>query len=569
MANFFRSKKINWKFLVLLLIFGIGIFLRLFRLSGFPQGFHSQEAIVGYRAFSLLTTGRDETGRRWPFFFASFEDYQLPVQTYLTVISVKIFGLSPFAVRFPGAILGSFLVFAFYGSVNEFFPKNEKVAFSGAFLAAIIPWGIFSSRIAFPEGLSFSLFILGFYLLLRKKNNIFFLLAAFVFFLLSLCTAKVSWFFLPLFLLLLSIKRKMFGLDKEVVLLTISFLVIFVSLLVSFFRLPQASKSILYHDLSLITDVGISNGINSMRGEELKSGNPLLGRLFFNKSFWLIKYLERFLAHFSPVYYFAIGDQNPLRGLWNFGPFYLCLIVPTLFGLWTIIKEKDEKGKFLIIWICLGAIVSALVKKSPDGSRLIFSFPVLLLLVSLGMKTVFNHWWRWLFIAVFVFNIAVVAFDTVQKEPIRGQRYWFYNFEKIADILKTNSDKGFTKIYLTDGYAPDPAPLLLFFWKYQPLKIQNKAKPIRFRYWMNQIDNIQIGQIDEFSIERGETGLFVVSLKEERELLSRLVVLGKENKPTGKLCYETKKEIKDLSGKTFLLVASSVSKNCELIRLEK
>ncbi|MFZ5845558.1 MAG: glycosyl transferase, partial [Patescibacteria group bacterium] len=97
-------KKLQLIILTLILI--IAATLRLYRLSVIPPGVNRDEASIGYTAYSLLKTGRDEYGRFLPLSFQSFGDWKLPLYIYTTTLFVKIFGLSELAVRLPSAIAG-------------------------------------------------------------------------------------------------------------------------------------------------------------------------------------------------------------------------------------------------------------------------------------------------------------------------------------------------------------------------------------------------------------------------------------------------------------------------------
>src|SRR3989344_6433819 len=87
----------------------LGLVLRVTWLTKYPAGFTPDEAAFGYNAYSILQTGKDEWGTPWwQLFFTnmrSFGDYKLPLYTFLTIPSIKIFGLSEFATRLPNAII--------------------------------------------------------------------------------------------------------------------------------------------------------------------------------------------------------------------------------------------------------------------------------------------------------------------------------------------------------------------------------------------------------------------------------------------------------------------------------
>jgi len=572
MAKVIKTKGIKPRLLVLLLIFGLGFFLRWYRLSSYPAGFHSQEAIVGYRAYSLLTTGNDELGRRWPLLFTSFQDYQLPVQTYLTLVSVKMFGLSVAAVRLPSAVLGSLAILALYGVVRRLFPDRDKLATWTALLMAVVPWSIFFSRIAFPEGLSFFLFLIGLYFLLKSEKNIFYFLGSVLFFSLSVYTAKIACFFIFPFLFFSWLKERELKLEKGVVKkIFLTVIIFFLPLFLSYLRLPSLKRSLIDNDFSLFSDVGIGNGINSMRGNELEKGSPILGKIFFNKGFWGIKVLENFLGNFTFGFYFAKGEQNPLHGWQNFGPLYFILLGPAFYGLYLFLVNKTGYRSLLGFWFCLIAFFSSFMKTSPDQSKMIFGLPVLLILTGWGIDTLKNKKIMMFFIIGLVFNFCFVFYDAVVKEPIRSQNNWFSGFERVPEELEKLSFQEFDKVYLTDGYAPDPLPLWLFYSRYPAQRLFNyyDGKLLSYRFWMNQIDSIHVGRIEELRAETKEKALFVVTPKEEESLLSRLLLVDQLGRPTQENCYEINRKLLGKDGEVLLLFAIKIGDNCTLVDSKK
>src|SRR3989344_8822196 len=102
------------------LILSLGVVLRLYQLTTLPA-LNADEAAIGYNAYSLLQTGRDEHGNSWPTHFQSFNDYKPGLYFYLVLPFVKFFGLNEWAVRIPGAILGVLTVFIVYLLTNKLF----------------------------------------------------------------------------------------------------------------------------------------------------------------------------------------------------------------------------------------------------------------------------------------------------------------------------------------------------------------------------------------------------------------------------------------------------------------
>ena len=75
--------------------------LRLSYLTGVPNGFHADEASIGYDAFSMLETGRDQYGEFLPLFSRSFGDYDESLYRFLTIPFVGLLGLTEFTTRLP------------------------------------------------------------------------------------------------------------------------------------------------------------------------------------------------------------------------------------------------------------------------------------------------------------------------------------------------------------------------------------------------------------------------------------------------------------------------------------
>ncbi|MEK7188363.1 MAG: glycosyltransferase family 39 protein, partial [Patescibacteria group bacterium] len=138
------------------IIFGIIILaaiLRFWRLDSYPA-LNADEAAIGYNAYSLIQTGKDEHGNAWPIHFQSFSDYKPGLYFYLVLPFVKVLGLNEWAVRIPGATLGVLTVLALYFLVKELEiarPErgrrgNWKLRIIASLFLAISPWHIHFSR---------------------------------------------------------------------------------------------------------------------------------------------------------------------------------------------------------------------------------------------------------------------------------------------------------------------------------------------------------------------------------------------------------------------------------------
>jgi len=169
----------------LFFILFLALLLRLWKLGGIPPHLTPDEASLGYNAYSILKTGRDEYGELLPIIFKSFGDFKPGLYVYLTVPFVAIFGLTESAVRLPSSLAGVAAVWLIYLFVNKLFEKQKKFSifnfqFSigeiAAFLLAISPWHIHFSRGAWEANVSLTLSLAGIYLFLRSFKSAKFLI---------------------------------------------------------------------------------------------------------------------------------------------------------------------------------------------------------------------------------------------------------------------------------------------------------------------------------------------------------------------------------------------------------
>jgi len=90
MKYFFKKPAL---YLVLILV--LAVFLRFYKIGQVPPSLNWDEVAMGYNAYSILKTGQDEWGRKFPLLgFESFGEYKLPVFVYATIPGVWLFGLN-------------------------------------------------------------------------------------------------------------------------------------------------------------------------------------------------------------------------------------------------------------------------------------------------------------------------------------------------------------------------------------------------------------------------------------------------------------------------------------------
>src|SRR3990167_10335974 len=198
--------RINKKILLVTILL-VAAVLRIYKLGANPPHLTPDEAALGYNAYSILKTGRDEYDELLPIVFKSFGDYKPGLYVYLTVPSVAVFGLTEFAVRLPSALMGVLAVYLLYLIIKKLFNSLEIIA---SLMLAISPWHIHFSRGAWEINLALTLALAGIYMFLLSLKNQKYLIWSAGLFGLTLLTyqgAKLSTAIVILILLALHLKK--------------------------------------------------------------------------------------------------------------------------------------------------------------------------------------------------------------------------------------------------------------------------------------------------------------------------------------------------------------------------
>ena len=97
----------------------IAVFLRVWDLGNTPPSPDWDETALGYNAYSILKTGRDEYGNFLPLTIRSFDDYKPPLYVYVAIPFVAFLGLDTWVVRLPSVVAGVLAVIGTFLLVQE------------------------------------------------------------------------------------------------------------------------------------------------------------------------------------------------------------------------------------------------------------------------------------------------------------------------------------------------------------------------------------------------------------------------------------------------------------------
>jgi 4-amino-4-deoxy-L-arabinose transferase-like glycosyltransferase len=332
--------------------------LRFWNLGKTPLSPDWDEVALGYNAYSIMQTGRDEYGKFLPIVLRSFEDYKPALYAYLIIPFIKVFGLTIFAVRLPSAILGVATVGAVYYLVRELFRRSspvnaDSIALLSSFLLAISPWHIQFSRVAFETNVGLACNVLMILFLLKGLQKYGYLYLSVVFAALSIYTYQSEKVFTPLlfltFIFIYWPHVKKIAYRKVL-------LVLFIGLILT--------APMLWETLSNKEALARARGVSifSQKTELLKKDAE---RLIYDRQnrdyFGLILDNRRlvyantivgnYISHFDPLWMFVKGDYEITRHhAPNMGLEYIVFLPCLLVGIYQLIfGHFDRKTKVAII----------------------------------------------------------------------------------------------------------------------------------------------------------------------------------------------------------------------------
>jgi len=358
-------KKYSHK-IILIAILILAIFLRFFNLSSNPPSLYWEEAALGYDAYSILKTGKDFHGNSWPLIaFESFGDYKPSVYFYAAVPSVAVFGLTPFAVRFPSALFGSLTVLLIYFLTLKLL-KSRPTALISAFLLAISPWHLQLSRAGFEANLGLFLTTLGAWLFFKGLTKKTYLFLAMIAWALSLYTYHANRVFIPLLGLALGLVYfKKLMRNKWSSMLAVGLFLLILTPLVIRLNDPGIKKR--FQQTSAFATLEPIIKSNQLIQAD---GGGLAARLLHHR-FWQYTniFFDHYFDHFKDDFLFLSGDTNSRHSTQLVGSLYLIQLPLLLWGIVLAFKEKYRQFLPLIIWLVIAPIPAALTKATPHALR--------------------------------------------------------------------------------------------------------------------------------------------------------------------------------------------------------
>lgn len=375
--------------------------LRVYDLGDLPPGFFCDEAALGYNAYSILHTGRDENNQILPLYVWSFAvSYKNPVFVYAAMVPIAALGLSEQSVRLTSALFGLVAVLAIARLGHLVLGRAGALA--AAFLLAVSPWHLHFSRIGF-ELISFpALFLLAFAALVRAvRGRPRSLLTAGLLFALCLYSYAPAKLFVPTFLAGAACiyARRLWAMRRWTA--TAVLILVLTGLPALIFDLRHDEAAGQYFSRTTFWNPGISVAENA-------------GRL-----------ADNYVEFFSRGFLFERGDWIARHALPGFGELLVSTAPLMLAGVLWALWPGHPEGKLLLWWLALYPVAPALMNEIPSASRGIIGAPAFSLLAAAGLAALLAAPRRllgdWRIAAGVQAAVAVLFVGTVSVE---AWRYW-------------------------------------------------------------------------------------------------------------------------------------------------
>ncbi len=475
--------KVFMKYKILLLIIIIvAAALRFWQIDKIPPGLNRDEAAIGYTAYSLLKTGKDEYGVKFPLSLKSFGDWKLSLYPYLTIPPIFVFGLTEFAVRFSSALFGILTVIIVYLIAKELFPRlSSAYHLLPAALLAISPWHMFFSRTASEANTAVFFTALGFWLFLISLKKEKFFPLAFVCLALPFYTYHGNHIFTPFFLLGLlifywkKIKKNAFFWAGSLI-----FLILFT--FISFQTLLSADKTkisglLLISDRSLVYEKIVLDKV------EHQDQSGLSSKIFHNKMIFLgNNIIQNYLKSFSAQFLFIQGGSNVQHNIPDFGNLYLWQAPFLVLGIIFLIKNRESNFHFLLWWLLISPIPGILTRDAPHSARMAAILPLPEIIIAYGVGKSIG-----LFVNMMQKKIVVLAIllPTIfylsffidryfLHFPYKSASAWGYPYKKLVERVMPIQNN-YKEVIMS---KPDYSPYIYFafYQKISPEKLQTEMK---------------------------------------------------------------------------------------------
>lgn len=467
-------------------IIAVAFFLRTVHLGTNPPSISWDEASIGYNAYTILTTGRDEHGKLLPLdTFAAFGDYKPPVPVYLTVPFVAMFGLNEVAVRLPSALAGTLTVFVVYLLVRELFDRSKhvrEISLAASALLAITPWHIMLSRAGFEANIALLFLVTGVWMVLKARGNPRYFYWCWLPFVLGVYTFNSTRYAGPLIAAasLAFVSAQALRAKRHV---AMGMVIAVIALLPIMPHLLSKQARLRFEEVSIFTDLRTVLTSNSRRALD---GYAWWSALAHNRR---IGYAREYLIHFfdniEPRYMFINGDGNPKFSIQDSGQLLLVSAPFVVYGALSLLRDYPAIFWLLLWWLFASIAPAAVARETPHALRTENGLPVYMMITAYGfVMSMVSVKTRNLRLAAFaacgfllVGNFLYFWHNLTVHYPKEYSGEWQYGYKQAIALAEARKNDYHT-IVLTESIGR-PYIYALFYGKY-PLDTFMKSRDASF-----------------------------------------------------------------------------------------
>lgn len=454
--------------LLLFLITILAFLLRFYQLGQNPPGINLDEAAIGFNAYSILKTGRDEYGQFLPIVFRSHDDYKPPLYIYLTIPAIALFGENEFAVRFPSAILGVLAVITVYFLTKELFPQSRKIPLIASFLLAISPWHLQFTRVAYETGSTVPFTSLGLLFFLKGLKSVkvrFWLLSA-IFFGLELYLYQASKVFIPLFVLfLLAFTARQLWVRKRNLGLFLAVFTLFLFPIVSLSLTPAGQMR--FQGTSIFQDSSAHNRNVSWRVTDWLRKNRLAATVFHPDFLsYSQEIMANYFSHFRLDFLFLGKNGPPIDYVSAVGLLFLWELPFVLPGVYFLWLKYRRSAAILTAWFLLAPLPAAVSFGAPSSIRTTLILPTLQIFTALGIVSLTGLKRKLILLLVVCYFLAYYLHMMLVHSPNDYSQNWFYSYKDVVSTTSQLAPK-YQKVIVSTTLQ-QPHNFFAFFLRYDP-----------------------------------------------------------------------------------------------------
>ncbi len=492
--------------ILLLLILCIGAAIRLWQLGHVPPSPDWDEAALGYNAYSIMQTGKDEYGKFLPVVLRSFDDYKPAMYAYFIIPFIPVFGLNIISVRLPAVLFGLLAIVATYYLVKELFGEHISIgkkhipvyyfALTASFLLAIAPWHIQFSRIAFESQIGDAFNIFSALFLLKGLKKPWFLSLATFCMAFNLYVYQSEKVFTPLLFMAFVIiyRKQLFAISKRYLILA-ALIGIITALPMIYYTVTNKEALARARGVSVFADQTQLLKNNAVRLIEDKKNHDIIGQIVDNRRILFGReIIFGYLSHYDLNWLFIKGDlarhHAPQMGL-----LYLWELPFLLIGIYLLLRSNiDKKAKwFIFAWFLLVPIPASITSGVPHAVRTLNFLPTFQIFTALGIIAFYNQISnikyqiskikiKYVILAscflFLTFNILYYLDQYFVQQNYYNSKEWQYGYEEAVSTVKSVENNYYKIIVSNKPHLDQSYMFFLFYLQYSPMNYHQESQKV-------------------------------------------------------------------------------------------